>query len=79
MNESLNICQLQKDVGNTTMYAHTVGADNFYLLYEVMVQAYNVKEGTDEKRYGPTSPVAYVYSAEGSKSFPALSILGLHI
>ena len=58
---------LQKDVGNTTMYAHTVGADNFYLLYEVMVQAYNVKEGTDEKRYGPTSPVAYVYSAEGSK------------
>ena len=57
------------------MYAHTVGADNFYLLYEVMVQAYNVKEGTDEKRYGPTSPVAYVYSAEGSKLWHCLNHL----
>ena len=75
MNESLNVWLLQKDVGNTTMYAHTVGADNFYLLYEVMVQAYNVKEGTNEKRYGPTSPVAYVYSAEGSKLLQVLSIL----
>ena len=58
---------MQEEVGNVSRYAYTVGQDNFYLLYEVMVQAYNVEEGTGEKRYGPTSPIGYAYSAEGSK------------
>ncbi|XP_053402883.1 contactin-like [Mercenaria mercenaria] len=47
------------EVGNVTQYYHTVGLENYYLLYTVKVQAYN-KEGN-----GPMSDYADVYSAEG--------------
>ena len=59
--------QFQKIVGNRTNYTHTVGIDNFYLLYEVAVQAYNSYDGSKRIFYGPRSDVAYVHSAEGSK------------
>ena len=58
---------LQQLVGNKTTYVHTVGIDNYYLLYEVKVQAYNNFNGSGKLQFGPQSPIAYVYSAEGSK------------
>lgn len=45
---------------DTSLYI-TVGPDNYYLPYEVMVQAVN------EKGRGPNSTVAIVYSAEDGK------------
>ncbi|MEW8548432.1 MAG: hypothetical protein AB2693_33435, partial [Candidatus Thiodiazotropha sp.] len=62
---------LQKLVGNKTSYVHTVGIDNYYLLYEVKVQAYNRFDSSNTPHFGPESPIAYVYSAEGSKYRPA--------
>lgn len=46
-------------LGNVTQYYHTVGTENYYLLYTVKVQAYN------NMGLGPMSNVANVYSAEG--------------
>ena len=47
---------------NEGFYAHTVGTDLFYTLYEVRVSAFN------NIGHGPQSPSAYVYSAENSKN-----------
>ena len=44
--------------GNIGTYTETVGVDNYYLLYEVNVTAYN------DLGQGPSSPVAEIYSAE---------------
>lgn len=49
----------QEDVGNVTSYTVTVGVDNYFLLYHVKVQPYNILG------LGPVSEVAEVYSAEG--------------
>lgn len=57
----MNILVFQVKLGNVTTYYHTVGTDNYYLLYTVKVQAYN------DKGLGPMSDYASVYSAEGSK------------
>nr|WBU98469.1 C-lectin 11 [Lineus ruber] len=43
----------------TSMYTETIGADNFYLPYDVRVQAYN------DKGDGPVSKPKEIYSAEG--------------
>jgi len=46
-----------------------VGTDNFYIPYEIMVQAFN------DLGDGPNSTVTIVYSAMGSKYRPAWSII----
>ena len=61
------LLQFQKIVGNKTNYTHTVGADNYYLLYEVAVQAYNSYDGSKRIFYGPRSDNAYIHSSEGSE------------
>ena len=46
-------------VGNVGRYVHLVGAQNYYLMYEVAVLAYN------DYGEGPMSPVATIRSAMG--------------
>lgn len=54
--------QKKFDDWETEQYVTLVGIDNYYLQYEVKVQAFN-----DYGR-GPNSSASLVYSAEGSKS-----------
>lgn len=42
-----------------TQHVVTLSSDDYFLLYEVKVQAYNVKGD------GPESPVVSIYSSEG--------------
>jgi hypothetical protein len=44
-------------------YSVTVGTDNYYLQYRVMIGAHN------NKGHGPNSTEQIIYSAEGSKSY----------
>lgn len=48
--------------GNVGKYVTQVGAYNYYLLYDVMIQPYN------DLGQGPNSSVSTIYSAEESKS-----------
>ncbi|XP_061176195.1 contactin-like [Saccostrea echinata] len=52
-------------VGNVGQYVTQVGADNYYLLYDVMIQPYN------DYGSGPNSSVSTIYSAE---EIPTVSV-----
>ena len=50
------------------IYTVTIGADNYYLQYEVKVGAFNMYGD------GPNSTVSLIYSAEGSKYYCFISL-----
>lgn len=65
----------QGTVGDVGSFVVLVGKENFYTLYEVMVQPFN-RAGA-----GPNSSVATIYSAEDREFCPFLSlpVLGLFV
>jgi len=48
-------------VGNVTKHTATLTEDDYYLVYETQVLAFNIKGD------GPKSPLVQIYSSEGCK------------